>query len=271
VGIEVDDRPIGVFDSGIGGLTVVKEIMKILPQENITYFGDTARVPYGNKSPETITKFALQNTRFLISKGVKAIVIACNTASAFSIKDIQKNFDIPVIGVINAGAVAAIKSTSNKNIGIIGTEGTIASRAYEKAMKSLNKDAQIYGCPCPLFVPIVEEGWADTQVSHLIAEEYLKVLKEIKIDTLVMGCTHYPLLKRVVASIMGPDVTLINPAKETAVELKEILELNNISNSNDNAIYEYYVSDNPDKFSKVGSNFLSKEINNIRKIDIEKY
>lgn len=267
----MDERPIGVFDSGIGGLTVVKEIMRILPQENIIYFGDTARVPYGNKSPETITKFAMQNARFLISKGVKAIVIACNTASAFSIREIQENFNIPVLGVINAGATAAVNSTSNGKIGIIGTEGTIGSRAYEKVMKRLNSDVEIYGYPCPLFVPIVEEGWADTKVSHLIAEEYLKGFKEAEIDTLVMGCTHYPLLKNVVASIMGSNVTLINPAKETAIELKEILQLNHIGNNNGSAVYEYYVSDNPDKFSRVGSNFLTKEINNINKIDIEKY
>jgi glutamate racemase len=267
----VDSRPIGVFDSGIGGLTVVKEIMKILPQENIIYFGDTARVPYGNKSPETITKFALQNTRFLISMGVKAIVIACNTASAFSITQIQEKFNIPVIGVISAGAVAAVRDTTRGKIGIIGTEGTIESRAYEKVIRNLRSNVEIHGRPCPLFVPIVEEGWAETRVSHLVAEEYLKGLKDADIDTLVMGCTHYPLMKEVVGSVMGPEVNLINPAKETAIELREVLQLNCIDNNIENAVYEYYVSDNPEKFARVGNNFLSKEITNIRRIDIEKY
>jgi glutamate racemase len=268
----LDSRPIGVFDSGIGGLTVVKEIMKILPNESIVYFGDTARVPYGNKSHDTVTKFALQDTRFLVSKGVKAIVIACNTASAFSLDDVQESFNMPIIGVINPGARAAIKSTRSGRIGIIGTEGTIGSRAYEKEIRKLKNDVTIFGYPCPLFVPLVEEGWVDGKIAHMVAEEYLSVLKEVEIDTLVMGCTHYPLLKKVVGDVMGPDVNLINPAEETALELKEILYKNNLENS-DKAVaeYMYYVSDNPEKFARVGNNFLNKEITNICKIDIEKY
>jgi glutamate racemase len=268
----LDSRPIGVFDSGIGGLTVVKEIMQILPNEDIVYFGDTARVPYGNKSLETVTKFALQDTRFLKSKGVKAIVVGCNTASALSLKEVQDNFDIPIIGVINAGVQAAIKHTLNGKIGIIGTEGTIGSKAHEKEIKKLREDVEIYGCSCPLFVPIVEEGWAGTKVSYMVAEEYLKSLKEWNVDTLVMGCTHYPLLRKVVADIMGSSVTLINPAKETAIELMEILHYNGLNaESNSQTKYEYYVSDNPDKFSRVGNSFLNRDITNIKKIDIEKY
>jgi glutamate racemase len=268
----LDRRPIGVFDSGIGGLTVVKEIMRILPNEDIVYFGDTARVPYGTKSPETITKFAFQDTRFLISKDVKAIVIACNTASAMALEAVQEGFDIPVIGVIKPGAHASVRTSKTGRIGIIGTEGTIGSKAYEKSIKKLYPEAELVGYPCPLFVPVVEEGWVDTKVSYLIAQEYLEPLREAKVDTLVMGCTHYPLLTKVVGDIMGSGVNLINPAEETAIELKDILMEGNLQNSSDNAPnYSYFVSDNPDKFSRVGSNFLNREISNIRKIDIEKY
>lgn len=268
----MDSRPIGVFDSGIGGLTVVKEIMRILPKEDIIYFGDTARVPYGSKSHDTITKFSIQNTKFLISRDVKAIVVACNTASAFSIDELQRNFDIPIIGVIKPGARAAVRTTQNGKIGLIGTEGTIGSKAYEKSIRKLYPEAEIFGFPCPLFVPIVEEGWADSKVSYIVAEEYLKALKDAGVDTLVMGCTHYPLLTKVVGDIMGNSVNLINPAEETALELKEILRENSLQNIyNRTTSYEYNVSDNPNKFVRVGSNFLSREIDNIQRIDIEKY
>lgn len=268
----MDNRPVGVFDSGIGGLTVVKEIMRILPNEDIVYFGDTARVPYGAKSPETITKFAFQDTRFLVGKDVKAIVIACNTASALALEAVQTGFDIPVIGVIKPGAHASVRTTKSGKIGIIGTEGTIGSKAYEKSIGRLYPEAELLGVPCPLFVPIVEEGWADTKVSYLVAEEYLSSFREAKVDTLVMGCTHYPLLSKVVGDVMGPDVALINPAEETAIELKEILMEKGLQNSSDNKPhYSYFVSDNPDKFSRVGSNFLNREISNIQKIDIERY
>lgn len=268
----MDSRPIGVFDSGIGGLTVVKEIMDILPNENIVYFGDTARVPYGSKSAETVTRFSFQNTRFLLTKGVKAIVVACNTASAVSLEALQESFDIPIIGVIKPGATAAVSSTKNKRIGIIGTEGTVNSRAYERAIKKLAPDAQIYAYPCPLFVPIVEEGWADTKISYMVAEEYLKPFKEMEIDALVMGCTHYPLLTKVVDDVLNHRIKLINPAKETALELKNILIEQGLENRRDNiAQYEYYVSDYPDKFKRVGGNFLEHDIINIIKIDIEKY
>jgi glutamate racemase len=268
----LDSRPIGVFDSGIGGLTVLKEIVKILPSEDIIYFGDTARVPYGNKSLETVTKFALQNARFLLSRDVKAIVIACNTASAFSIETVQKSFDVPVMGVISPGAHAAIRATQNGKIGIIATEGTIASRAYERAIRRGYPDAEIFGQPCPLFVPIVEEGWSGKKASYLIAEEYLQSLRDAMVDTVVMGCTHYPLLREVIEEIMGEGVSLINPGEETAMDLKEILVERGLqSGKREKTTYKYYVSDNPGKFSKVGNNFLNSEIVNIEKIDIEEY
>lgn len=268
----MDTRPIGVFDSGIGGLTVVKEIMKILPYEDIVYFGDTARVPYGSKSQETITKFAKQNSRFLLSKDVKAIVIACNTASAFALDDVNAEFEVPVLGVIKPGANAAVRATKTGRIGIIGTEGTVNSKAYEKAIKKLFKEVEIFALPCPLFVPLVEEGWADRQVSYMVAQEYLEPLKKAEIDTLVMGCTHYPILTKVIGEIMGDEVTLINPAEETAIELKSILFENGLQNTTKRKPeYSYFVSDNTEKFAKVGSNFLNREIENISKIEIEKY
>lgn len=269
--MELNTRPVGIFDSGIGGLTVVKEVMKIIPNEDIIYFGDTARVPYGNKSPETVTKFAFQDTRFLISEGVKAIAIACNTASSVALEALQEKYNIPIIGVISPGAHAAVNVTKTGRIGLIGTEGTIGSRAYERAIKKMLPEAEIFGYPCPLFVPIVEEGWANSKVAYMVAEEYLAPLKKAEIDTLIMGCTHYPLLKKVVGDIMGDKVTLINPAEETAMSLKSILEENNLENGREISHYKYYVSDNADKFSKVGGNFLNSEMSNIEKIDIESY
>ena len=265
-------KPIGVFDSGVGGLTVVKEIMNILPNEDIIYFGDTARVPYGNKSKDTIVKFSLQISRFLETENVKAIVIACNTASAFALDTVRENFDIPIIGVISAGAIAAARNTRNNKVGIIGTEGTVSSGAYYKKIKGIKEELEIYSTPCPLFVPIAEEGWSEKEVSYMIAKEYLEDMKKNNIDTLVMGCTHYPLLNNVVQNVMGDNVTLINPARETAFELKDILVSNKIENSFDHkGNYKYFVSDNADKFTKVGETFLNQKIEGILEIDIEKY
>lgn len=265
-------KSVGVFDSGIGGLTVAKEIMNILPNEDIIYFGDTARVPYGNKSKETIIKFSLQISRFLETKDVKAIVIACNTASAFALESIKNNFNIPIIGVISPGARAAVKSTKNKKIGIIGTEGTVSSGAYSKKINTIQEGFEIFSTPCPLFVPVAEEGWGEKKVSYMIAEEYLEDMKTIGVDTLVMGCTHYPLLNKVVQDVMGKEVVLINPAKETALELKDTLINLGIENKEDIiGSHKYYVSDNSEKFIKVGERFLNRKIEDILEIDIEKY
>ncbi|KMT22812.1 glutamate racemase MurI [Clostridium cylindrosporum DSM 605] len=265
-------KPIGVFDSGIGGLTVAKEIMNILPNEDIVYFGDTARVPYGNKSKETIKKFSLQISRFLETKDVKAIVIACNTASAFALQAVRENFNIPIIGVISPGARAAVSATRNNKIGIIGTEGTVSSGAYSKEITSIKEGTEIFSTPCPLFVPIAEEGWSEKKVSYMIAEEYLENMKTLGVDTLVMGCTHYPLLNKVVQDVMGDKVKLINPAKETALELLDRLTEMDLKNDEDvKGEYKYYVSDNSSKFIEVGERFLNREIDNILEIDIEKY
>ncbi|MGB7604862.1 MAG: glutamate racemase [Lutisporaceae bacterium] len=268
----MDSRPIGVFDSGIGGLTVVKEIMEQLPNESIVYFGDTARVPYGTKSKEIVTKYSFQCIKFLLEKKVKAIVVACNTASASSLDAAKQSFDIPFIGVVEPGAITACQATKSNKIGIIGTEGTVSSGAYEKEINIINNDVKIVLKACPLFVPIAEEGWQDTEIANLTAREYLTDLKEKGIDALVMACTHYPLLEKTIAQVMGKDIMLVNPAFETAKSLKHVLnELGIQSKGGRKTEYEFYVSDNPVKFKKVGENFLSKPISHVEKIDIEKY
>ena len=224
----MSNRPIGVFDSGLGGLTVLKEINKLLPNENIVYFGDTARVPYGPRSKETVIQYTFQAINFLISKNVKAIVIACNTATARSLKLAQSKYDIPIIGVIEAGARTAAYTTKNNIVGVIGTQGTINSKAYNLEISKLNKDIRIIDKACPLFVPIVEEGWSNTDVAHLTAKRYLQELIDQGIDSLVLGCTHYPLLKKTIGEVVGENITLVNPAKETAKDLEKVLQLNNL-------------------------------------------
>lgn len=268
----MDSRPIGVFDSGIGGLTVVKEIMEQLPHESIVYFGDTARVPYGTKSKETVTRYSFQCIKFLLEKKVKAIVVACNTASAASLDTVKQSFDIPFVGVVEPGAITACQVTKTNKIGIIGTEGTVSSGAYEKEINVINNDVKMVLKACPLFVPIAEEGWQDTEIARLTAEEYLSDLRGKDIDALVMACTHYPLLEKTINSVLGPEIKLVNPAYETAKALKSMLHEQNIqSKGSKNAVYEFYVSDNPVKFKKVGENFLSKPVAHVQKIDIEKY
>jgi len=268
----VDNRPIGVFDSGIGGLTVLKELMNTLPNESFVYFGDTARVPYGPRSKDTIIKYSCQCARFLLSKDVKAMVIACNTASATALNTLKEKFDIPIVGVIEPGASAAVLSNKNGRVGIIGTLATVNSGAYARAIKNIDNSKEIVSNPCPLFVPIVEEGWANTEVARLVAEEYLKPIIQGNVDTIVMGCTHYPLLKGVVGKIMGEGVALIDPACETSKKFKDILADRDIKSSENAAsICRYYVSDDPEKFIRIGDAFLEKNIDNIEKIDIEKY
>lgn len=268
----MSNRPIGVFDSGLGGLTVLKEIMKILPNENIVYFGDTARVPYGPRSKDTVTKYTFQAINFLISKNVKAIVIACNTATARALKEAQAKYDIPILGVIEAGARTAAYSTTNKIVGVIGTDGTINSKAYNAEIEKIDKDIKIIDKACPLFVPIVEEGWANTDIATLTAKRYLDELIAQNIDSLVLGCTHYPLLKRTIGEVVGEKIKLVNPAKETAIDLKGILEKNNITRDNDEkGMYEYYVSDIPEKFATIAKEFLKQDIENINGVEIQKY
>ncbi|MFA9423669.1 MAG: glutamate racemase [Sedimentibacter sp.] len=266
----MDNRPIGIFDSGVGGLTVMREVMEQLPFENIIYLGDTARIPYGSKSEQTIRKYSYQCSSFLKSKNVKTIVIACNTASSIALEHLKNNFDIPIIGVIDPGARSAAATTQTGRIGVIGTIATINSNSYQAKIMECRHDAEVIGIPCPLFVPIVEEGWEYTNVAELTAEKYLDELIEHDIDTLVLGCTHYPILRHTIKKIIGPNVKLVNPAYETAHDLKKLLEEKNLLNENfEKPKYEYYVSDAPERLRRIGGNFLKKEIDNLYEIVID--
>ena len=267
--ISKKDRPIGVFDSGIGGLTVLKEIIRQLPYESTIYLGDTARVPYGIRSSETVIRYSFENTKFLSSKDIKLLVIACNTASSISLDPIKNSVSIPVVGVIEPGAKAAVRSTKNKKIGVIGTEATVKSNAYTKAIKAIDESIEILSLACPLFVPLVEEGWTEGDIATMIARQYLNGLKEEGIDTIVLGCTHYPLLKRVISEVMGEDVILIDSAVETSLEIKSILEILGL-NSEPEAVpsNQFYVTDSPERFMKVGENFLGRKMEQINKIAV---
>lgn len=268
----MDNRSIGVFDSGVGGLTVVKEIKKILPNESITYFGDTARVPYGTKSYETVKKYSFQNIRFLLEKNVKAIVIACNTATAISLDLVQKEFDVPIIGVIKSGVKASVSSTKNNKIGIIGTKATVNSGAYQREMKNYSNNISTYGIPCSLLVGVVEEGWFDNEIAYNVVKRYLKEFDGRNIDTLVLGCTHFPLLSKVIGNILGGSVTLINPAFETAKELKSVLEDNNLLNyDNKNVEHKYFLSDISSNFKNIACEFLGERELDLLNVDIEKF
>jgi glutamate racemase len=252
--------PIGVFDSGLGGLTVLKEIIRLMSAEGTIYLGDTARVPYGIRSPEVIIRYSMENTRFLMSRGIKLLVIACNTASAISLERLREGLDIPVVGVIEPGVRAAVRATRNRRIGVIGTETTIKSRAYARSIHSLDPEALVFSQPCPLFVPLVEEGWVDNEVALLAARNYLGYLKAEGIDTLVLGCTHYPLMKKVIAQVMGEDVVLIDSARETALEIKDLLASKALANdSGMEPAREFYATDAPEKFRSLGSRFLGAE------------
>lgn len=264
--------PIGVFDSGVGGLTVVREIIRQLPSENVIYFGDTARVPYGSKSKQTVLKFSRQISRFLMTKQVKAIVVACNTASALALEELQKEIDIPVIGVVWPGANMAVEITKTKSIGVIATQATIKSRIYNNYIRKLDPEVTVIGKPCPLFVPLVEEGLLEDRVTDDMVERYLSELKPYNVDALVLGCTHYPLLINPIKRYMGDKVTLVNPAYETAKELKLLLEQNHILNkSTQQASYEFFVSDGIDSFKSFADRVLPINVNEVNVVDIESY
>lgn len=267
-----DSDPVGIFDSGVGGLTVAKKIFQLLPDENIIYFGDTGRYPYGPRSKRIIKDFSFQNVDFLLRQKVKCIVIACNTASAFALPELQKAYDIPLLGVIEPGATAAIKATRNGKIGVIGTVGTINSEAYQRAIQRQAQELQVYPVPCPLFVSLAEEGYVNKKATILIASEYLNPLIKKRVDTLVLGCTHYPLLKKVISRIMGDKVKLIDSAEETAKELKKLLKhYGLLRNSSRKSFRRFFVSDVPDRFVEVGEKFLGGRISNVERIDLERY
>ena len=266
------EAPIGVFDSGIGGLTVAREIMRNLPSEKIVYFGDTARLPYGNKSKETIIRFSRQITRFLLRQDVKAIVIACNTASAFALETLKKEIDIPVIGVIAAGAAVAASVTKNRRVGVIGTVGTIGSGIHAEHLHRLDPEIEVIGKACPLFVPLAEEGWLDDPVTEAVAHRYLDSLKERDIDTLILGCTHYPLLRSLIGRVMGSHVRLVNPAYETALELKQLLEDRDMlcpSAGTEDFPYRFFVSDLAEEFKKFANSILPYDVEMTRKVNLE--
>ena len=261
------NRAIGVFDSGIGGLTVVRSLMERLPFENIIYFGDTARVPYGIKSVETINRYALQITEFLIQKDVKLLIVACNTMAAVAYEAIRNLSPVPVLEVIVASAKSAACDTHNKSIGVIGTPATINSNAYARAIHLLDKEARIFSQACPLFVPLVEEGWFDHQATRLIAEDYLKPVIAEQIDTLVLGCTHYPLLKPLLQEIVGPQVKLIDSAEAMADITAELIKKENMGNSSRNLPdYRFCVTDVPYRFQTIGERFLGRTLSSVEMV-----
>ena len=275
MGIDVTKTsPIGVLDSGVGGLTVAREIMRNLPNEDIVYFGDTARVPYGSKSKDNIIRYSRQIIHFLQTKGVKAIVIACNTASALALETVKDEFDIPIIGVVEPGARAALAVTETKKIGVIGTEATVRSAMYEKIIQGTRPDVSVLAKACPLFVPLVEEGFKKHHVTDEIIDYYLASLKESDIDALILGCTHYPLLRSKIRDYVGEKITLVNPAYETAMDLKVILQENDMENPDvegDHGSYSFYVSDAADKFKQFANSILPYDIEMTKQINIEEY
>jgi len=251
---------IGVFDSGIGGLTVMRELLQRLPGESFIYLGDTARVPYGNKSAQTVIKFSKENAAFLIEHGVKLIVVACNSASASALDTLQSVLPLPVIGVIEPGIKAALAATRSSRVGVIGTMGTIRSGAYQAGIERLAPDVEVFARPCPLFVPLAEEGWVDGDVAELVARKYLSDYAEMGVDTLVLGCTHYPLLHGVIGRVMGPDVTLVDSAVETAKAVMEALQAEKMFSNETRGDFTVYLSDVSPTFKEVGERFLGRKI-----------
>ena len=262
--------PIGIFDSGIGGLTVVKRIISMLPNENIVYFGDTARVPYGSKSNSTVVEYATQDAQFLINKNVKLIIVACNTASSVALDTLQNKYDIPIIGMIEPGSKLALEKTKNGRIGVIGTNSTINNKAYSEQLNELDKGLKIIEKSCPLFVPIAEEGWLDHEATKLIAMEYLQDFIDADVDTLILGCTHYPLLAETIQKIMGESVSLIDSGFAASLQVENYLEGRGVRNDSVQlGTKQFYVSDLPNKFKSIAERFLGSEVNQIKKIDVE--
>ncbi|MBI4843455.1 MAG: glutamate racemase [Nitrospirae bacterium] len=261
------NKSIGIFDSGVGGLTVMKEVMRELPAEDIIYLGDTARVPYGARSPETVTKYSLECARFILSKGIKLLIVACNTSSSVSLGRISEEVPVPVVGVVNPGARAAAFMTEHKNIAVIGTETTIRSGSYEKAIKAIDGSINVTGIACPLFVPLVEEGWVEGEITTLVVRKYLAPLREGSFDALVLGCTHYPMIKDIISSVAA--IPLIDSAVETAKEARRILlEKGLLREGNTGPSRKFFVTDSPDKFARTGMGFLGSGISNITKIEL---
>jgi len=264
--------PIGVFDSGLGGLTVVKQILLHLPNESIIYFGDTARLPYGTKSISTVHKFSLQIARFLQDQGVKIIVVACNTASSLALNVIKENTAVPVLGVIEPGVSAALRVSKSKSIGVIGTTATILSGAYEKILKKLDPAVNVNSVACPLFVPLVEEGWEQSDVAEMIARKYLDQIINTEIDTLILGCTHYPILKDVLHKVISDRVKIIDSSVEIAREVHSLLEMQNLLRGQvEKPHHQFYVSDRPQRFEEIAERFLGESLPNVKQISWDDY
>ena len=269
----MDNRPIGIFDSGLGGLTCVREVMKIMPNENIIYFGDTGRVPYGTRSSATIVKYVRQDINFLRKFDIKFIVIACGTASSAALPHITTEYDTDIIGVVEPASKLAVNATKNGRIGVLGTSGTINSGKYSEQIGTLHPEIKVISNACPMFVPVVENGYSDSKIARMLAEEYLDVMLKNDVDTIILGCTHYPLLKKTIQDVVGDGVTLIDSGAAAAGEAKRIMEMHRLlSGSNEIGGAKYYVSDTVHGFEELGSLFLSKKIEgDVAKIDIEKY
>ena len=264
------ERPIGVFDSGVGGLTVLRELRRQIPGESLVYLGDTARVPYGTKSSPTVLRYSHEAARFLLAQRVKLLVVACNTASAVALDELSERYQVPVIGVIEPGAKRALEVTRNGRIGIIGTEGTVRSGAYERALRAIRPDVEVFAAACPLFVPLAEEGWACHEIARLAAREYLAVLLDQGIDTLVLGCTHYPLLKQTLHEVAGPAVQLVDSARETAKAVACRLEEQQLLHqSPTTAPPRYFVTDIPDRFERVGGSFLGERLQSVTTVNLD--
>jgi len=260
----VNAAPLGVFDSGIGGLTVARALFERLPQESVIYFGDTARVPYGPKSPETVRRYSREILAYLLRREVKAVVVACNTSTAHALDHLRAHAPVPVVGVIDPGARAAVAATASGRIGVIGTAGTIASGAYERAIKALRPDATVVSQACPLFVPLVEEGWFDHPATALVAREYLQPLERAQVDVLVLGCTHYPLLKSLLAQVLGPRVRLIDSAEETANAVRRELETAGmLAPADGQPTHQFVVSDDEPHFRRIGVRFLGEKLQDV--------
>ncbi len=260
--------PIGVFDSGVGGLTVLRALMERLPSESTLYLGDTARVPYGTKSAEVVTRYSLANARFLIERGIKLLVVACNTASAVGLDALRAELKIPVLGVIEPGALSAAARTRSKRVGVIGTPGTIKSGAYQRALENTVPGASIRVRACPLFVPLAEEGWTRGDVPALVARDYLAELSQADVDTLILGCTHYPLLRDVIGEVMGPNVALVDSAEACAAAVASELEARGELSTGRTPEHAFFVTDVPDRFIEVGARFLGRPILKAEQVDI---
>ncbi|MDY7228489.1 glutamate racemase [Hyalangium rubrum] len=261
--------PIGVFDSGVGGLTVLKALMERLPHESALYLGDTARVPYGTKSGEVVTRYSLKNAEFLMERGIKLLVVACNTASAVALPALSAALPVPVLGVIGPGARAALRKTRGGGVGVIGTPGTVRSGAYQRELQAAEPNVRVKARACPLFVPLAEEGWTAGEVPRLVAREYLTDFAQDGVDTLVLGCTHYPLLKTVIAEVVGPRVALVDSAEATAEAVAALLgERGMLASPGPTPAYGYFVTDVPERFVEVGARFLGRPIPTAEQVDL---